>query len=208
MLFTIKSVLFVSMKLKQYKQLKVPTDSAWDRNSIWRYLPIWLKNFVCGIKNILIWIPTIYKDRNWDSHYIFDVLKFKLIQQRKELVEANRHEGVESLNRDITLCLNLIERVQNEYYEMEYMDYHKSEYNWIPCEEHDGCHELDIVHISDNFDDYFKKYKCSIRKVLKQDRNLSSNKHKLAMALAQYNQKRCQELLFKVLNGKIKHWWD
>jgi hypothetical protein len=46
------------------------------------------------------------------------MLKFKLIQQRKELVEANRHMGVEAINRDITICLNLIERILDETYNL------------------------------------------------------------------------------------------
>lgn len=211
LLFTLKSILFVCMTLKQYAKLEIPTDSAWNRTSfIKKYTPIWLKQIIEGIINIFKWIPVIYKDKNWDSHYIFEILKFKLIQQRKELVAANRHMGVEALNKDITLCLNLIERIQEDYYDLEYMDYCKNDYNWIPCEneEHPDCSELDIVHVSENFDNFFSKYKCSVRKVLRKDRSLSSNKSKLALRLAQHNQRRCQELLFKVLNERIKHWWD
>jgi hypothetical protein len=197
------------MELKTYKQLQIPSDSAWDRKSLLkRYTPIWIKQIFDGISSIWKWIPVIYKDRNWDSHYIFEILKFKLIQQRKKLVEDNRHMGVESLNRDITLCLNLIERVQEDYYDLEYMDYHKSDYNWNTCENNPEYSELEIVHVSDNFDVFFKKYKCSVKKVLMQDRSLSSNKNKLAMKLAHYNQKRCQDLLFKVLNERINNWWD
>ena len=196
------------METKQHKQLSIPLDSAWGRKSIRKYMPIWFNEFTEGIKNLLVWFKVIYKDKNWDTHYVFEIIKFKLLQQRKCLVEANRHEGVPELNKDITLCLNLIEKVQSEYYAMEYMDYHKSEYNWNQSEEHEDCHELDIVPISENFDEYFNKHKCSVRKVLKQNRNLSSSKNKLAMSLSHFNQQRAQELLFKVLNNKINSWWD
>ena len=36
------------------------------------------KNFVKGVKNLWKWFPVIWKDRDWDDHYIFEVLKFKL----------------------------------------------------------------------------------------------------------------------------------
>lgn len=195
--------------IKRYNKLVIPKDSAWGRKTIKKYLPIWFNSFNDGIRNVFIWFKTIYKDRNWDSHYIFEIIKFKLLQQRNYLVKANRHEGVPMLNRDITLCLNLIELVQSEYYSMEYMDYCKNDYNFIDCgEEHPGCKELDIVPVWENFDEYFKKYKTAVKKVLKKDRNLSSSKQKLAMVLAQYNQQRCHDLLFKVLSEKINHWWD
>jgi hypothetical protein len=93
--------------MKQYKQLPTPPDSAWNRFTFRKYAPVWLKNFIDGVTNIAIWMPTIYKDKSWDGHYIFEILKFKLIQQRKQLVKANRHTGCEIANRDITLCLNL-----------------------------------------------------------------------------------------------------
>jgi hypothetical protein len=31
---------------------------------------------------------------------------------------------------------------------------------------------------------------------------------RLALYLGDLNQKRCQTLLFKIMNDKIGHWWD
>jgi len=196
------------MDLKIHYKLQIPEDSAWGRKTIKRHLPMWLNEIITGISNILVWISTIYKDRNYDSHYIFEIIKFKLIKQRNYLVAANRHMGVEALNKDITLCLNLIERIQSEYYGLEYMDYCKDDFIWTPSEERKGCSELNIIPISENFDEYFKKYKSAIKKVLNNDRNLINSKKRMAIALANHNQKRCQDLLFKVLNEKIGGWWD
>ena len=36
------------------------------------------KYFKTGVKNIIYWFPIIWKDRNWDSHYIFEIIKHKL----------------------------------------------------------------------------------------------------------------------------------
>ena len=218
--------------MKQYSQLPLPVNSSWDRKTYnpislfrswvytnWRYS--WLdklldniinpvNNFFEGIANIIKWAPIIYKDKNWDDHYIFEILKFKLIQQRKYLVENNRHMGIEQINKYITLCLNLIERVQEEYYGMEYMDYHINKYNWLDADWSPDARRLEIHNISENYDDYFKKYPNTHRKIL-----IEGNKHynewnreTQAMELGRVNQKRCQDLLFKILNEKINSFWD
>lgn len=31
-----------------------------------------------GFKNLWKWFPIIWKDRDWDDHFIFEVLKFKI----------------------------------------------------------------------------------------------------------------------------------
>ena len=216
--------------MEKHIQLPIPT-TAWDRKTYnpillfrrwiykhWRYS--WLdksmdkfifdpyNNLKQGIINFWNWKSVIYKDRNWDDHFIFEVLKRKLILQRKELVQANRHTLVAQTNRDITICLNLIERIQAEFYEMEYMDYHKSEFNFKPSTTHPDCSTLEIKEISEDFDSYFKKYRNTSKRCLKKDRNLCFNKKRLAMMVSLENQKRCQSLLFKILEERITWWWD
>ena len=36
------------------------------------------RDFIEGIKNLIKWFPIIWKDRNWDHSYIYEILKFKL----------------------------------------------------------------------------------------------------------------------------------
>lgn len=188
--------------------LPIPSDSAWGRPSWRKYTPIWFKQFIDGVSNIVKWAPTIYKDKNWDDSFIFEMLKFKLIQQRKELVEANRHTGVEAINRDITLCLNLIEHIQEETYNLEYQDFVR-ERMWF-SDNGDGTSTWNSEIEYENFTGYFKKYQNQVKKLLqKQPRlGLPENKMELALRLSDLNQSRCQALLFKILNYKINRWWD
>ena len=61
----------------------------------------------------------------------------------------------------------------------------------------------------EKFDDYFKKYPNTIRKIKKIYPNTDfNNKEILAMYLGTYNQKRCRDLLFEILKQKSKMWWD
>ena len=186
--------------MKTHKQLPIPSDSAWGRKI---YNPIvmfrraiynkWPHSFLdrnmdkyifdpyYNIKNGLIslweWKSVIWKDRHWDGHYILEVLKHKLILQRKELVSANRHTSIPQTNRDITICLNLIERIQEEYYNMEYLDYFVSDYTWGDFDE--NSKKLVIDEISNTADDYFKKYRSTVKKCLK---NSGYGKKKACMA--------------------------
>jgi hypothetical protein len=109
--------------MKIYKPLPIPKDSAWGRKTWRSYVPYWLLNFIDGVKNIITWMPIIYKDKNWDHSYIYNIIEFKLLQQRNCLVKANRHTNIWETNRDITICLNLIQRIKNDYYNTEYFDY-------------------------------------------------------------------------------------
>ena len=202
--------------MKIYKPLPIPKDSAWDRKTWKTYVPIWLKEIINGVSNIIKWAPIIYKDRDWDHRYIFEMLKFKLIQQRKELVNANRHTGIEDTNRYITICLNLIELIQEEYHACEYLDYVESNFRFEPTGnqfEGQDTYELKDDIISERYDEYLSKYKSSVRHILNNGyRNLEKgeedDKRRLCLYVGMYNQEKCQKLLFKILNEKINHWWD
>lgn len=109
--------------MKTYKQLPIPEDTAWDRSTLYGRLHWRIRNFITSCHNLIKWFPTIWNDRDWDSTFILKVLQKKIEFQQKELVNANRHMRIELDNRDMTLALNLLERVKEEYYNLECMDY-------------------------------------------------------------------------------------
>jgi hypothetical protein len=202
--------------MKKFTQLEIPKDTAWDRFSIRKYLPIWFKQFIDGISNIIRWIPTIYKDKDFDHSFILTILKQKLINQRKYLVSNNRHEGVEDINRYITLTLNLIELYQDSHYELEYYDYHKSVFNFNKVPNTDYS-EIEIDHIEDNLDDYFILNKIWYNRAVKylEDNknryNISEpfkDKHIIGSTIGMLKQEKCKELIFKILKEKLDSWWD
>jgi hypothetical protein len=194
--------------MKVHRPLLIPSDSAWGRVSWRKYAPTWLKEFVDGVSNIIKWAPIIYKDKNWDDHFIFEILKFKLIQQRKELVNANRHTGVEDINKYITICLNLIERIQDETYNLESQDYIRERIWFSDNGNGTSTYHSEIEY--ENFSGYFKKYQNQTKYLLNKEPKLGlpENKTRLALRLSDLNQKRCQTLLFKILDEKINRWWD
>ena len=179
--------------MKNYKKLIVPNDSAWSRNTLFSKLHWRIRYFLVGVKNIFRWIPTLYKDKDWDEWHIFTILQKKIEFQRKEIVHANRHVGVERDNRDMTIVLNLIERVKEGYYETEYLDYEDSNFNFEPIEDNDELHRLKIDILSEKYDEYLKKYPSSVREVLKTQPNV--NRRDLCYYVSQHNQEKAHNLL-------------
>ena len=68
--------------------------------------------------------------------------------------------------------------------------------------------------ISENFDDYFKKYPRQYKRVMSGEINRygrpieEKDKKEIAMEIAHENQDRCRKLIFKIMESEISRWWD
>jgi hypothetical protein len=161
-----------------------------------------IKQFFKRIYNLYRWFPIIWKDQDWDDHYIFEILKFKLKNQAKYISYHNRHISAKRDAEIMMLCVRLIEKVQDEYYGCEYQDYHKSELKFIDSESHPGMYEIEIGYILNNYKDYFKKYPRIYKQVK------SDDEYRTAFNVAKMNEERAHKLLFKILEQNIRRWWD
>ena len=84
-------------------------------------LPYQHKYIKYGVQNLYKWFWIIWKDRDWDHYYIFQILKFKLEKQAKHLTEAGYHESDQREAERMMTCVRLINKLQNEdYYEEMY----------------------------------------------------------------------------------------
>ena len=161
-----------------------------------------IKQFFRRIYNLYRWFPIIWKDQDWDDHYIFEILKFKLKNQAKYISYHDRHMSAKRDAEIIMLCVRLIDKVQDEWYGREYFNYHESELKFIDSKDYPGHYEMEIEHISDNYKDYFKKYP----RIYKQAKG--KDKHEKAFNIAKINEERAHKLLFKILEQNIRRWWD
>jgi hypothetical protein len=91
-------------------------------------LPYQHKYFIYGVKNLYKWFWVIWKDREWDNHYIFEILKFKLENQANHLSERNWHENSKREAELIMTCVRLINKIQDESYFDEAFD--SGIYSW------------------------------------------------------------------------------
>jgi hypothetical protein len=75
-----------------------------------------IKQFFRNIHNIIRWFPIIWKDRDWDHYYIFEILKFKLKNQSEHIGKYGNHISATHEAETMMLCVRLIDKVQNEFY--------------------------------------------------------------------------------------------
>jgi hypothetical protein len=162
-----------------------------------------------GFKNLYKWFPIVWKDRDWDDHFIFEALKFKLKNTADYFEEKQRFVGWEDEVKYIRICEKLIKRIQDDYYQMEYMDYVNMEFDLIPIANTDKFEYKSTV-TEDNLDKYFALYPRTKNKVLLSDKYKTylSTDSGTALAMGVERHLKARKLLFKIMEKRIEAWWD
>jgi hypothetical protein len=194
-----------------------PKLNVFDKIRLWwkfhaRY---YHKDFVRGIQKLRYWFPIIWKDRDWDQHYIFEVLKHKLKAQANYISKNDRHTRAQQDARNMRICVKLINICQDETYGTEYMDYVKDRSWFETCKDNPKYSTWENEIISENFDDLFKKYPLIHKRVMKGEGPFTLDggdekeiKRRVAMNICRINQQRAHKLLFKIMESEIEKWWD
>ena len=170
-----------------------------------------MREFIQGVKNLIKWFPVIWRNRDWDHTFIYDILTFKLEQQAKYIGGKDRHMSAKRDAEIMLLCTKLIDLSSNEFYDMEYMNYNESEFNWLDVLDRPDLKELDIVETSETYSEYFAKYPNMYRRVMNMESpvfEFNGSNQVIAMNIAYYNNERCHKLLFKLMERNIHRWWD
>jgi hypothetical protein len=191
------------------------------KSNIFRKIYLWWRfdgryyhnDLIRGIKKLWYWFPVIWKDRDYDDHFIFEVLKHKLKAQSKYIGENDRHTRAQLDAKRMKLCVSLIQKIQDEYYNMEYMGYCKDRVWFTDCEDRPGHSLYNSEVLSENFDEFFKKYPLVYKRVLGGEGPFSlkgreNDKKIIAMNICHINQQRAHKLLFKIMEQNILGWWD
>jgi hypothetical protein len=189
----------------------------------WSKIGYKVRGFFTSVGNLIKWFPVIWKDRDWDDHYIFEVFKFKLEKQAKYIKEKGFHTNSDLDAKRMMLCVKLMEKVQEEFYVMEYMDYEDKDFFFVPTgddiEDVLGGYYMETLLKKENLNDFFKKYplvykkivtdkKYHIFKIDNEDLTSYDVKSRIALNIGRYNHERARKLLFKILSENIESWWN
>ena len=172
------------------------------------------KDFIRGVKNLWKWFPVIWKDRDWDSNYVYKVLQFKLEQQAYGIGSRDIHVNAQRDAEKILLCARLCWIQQEDEYAIEYLDYLKEDHQFIPTDETKKWYTMESTVVNDNLDEYFALYPRQYKRVMNGEIEWygvnidTSNRKLVAMAIAEENQERSKRLLFKILESDLNSWWD
>ena len=176
-------------------------------------LPYLHKDLAKGIKNLWKWFPLVWKDRDWDDHFIFEALKFKIKNTAKYIKKNDRYIGCERDVQIMMTCVRLIEKIQDQFYDLEHTDYMEQKFSFEKAKDSDLT-ELKIETTSENLSDYFSKHPNVYRRALKSSitgekwhyREVSDQT--LAMWMSHYNHNRARKILFSLMERNIEKWWD
>jgi hypothetical protein len=97
---------------------------------------------------------------------------------------------------------------------MEYMDYQDIEFKLVPTDETERWYTVEDTVNGEEYDDFFKKYPRQYKRVLSGEVNRyriqieEKDKRTIAMEISHENQKRCKDLIFKIMLENIERWWD
>ena len=173
------------------------------------------RDFIKGVKNLWKWFPTIWKDRDWDSNFILDIISKKLEFQAKYIGEKNRHTRAQQDAERMRLVVKLIKLEQDEFYNMEYMNYFESRYDFIPTDETEKLFTMEDTLISESLQEYFTKYPLCHKRAIqyikdhqKSFTNDHTDKKLVAMIMGDLRQAKCKDLIFKIMGQDINKWWD
>jgi hypothetical protein len=174
------------------------------------------KDLYRGVKNLIKWFPVVWKDRDWDHRYIFDILEHKLKSQAKYIGSRDIHVTAKRDAEIMLTCVRLMERIRDGYYESEYTDYHQTEYWFEDIKDNPGYSTWESEIESEDFDNFFKKYPLIYKRVLngegwvKYDEKNTESERKMGMAMniGHINHNRAHKLLFKIMEENIEAWWD
>ena len=152
---------------------------------------IQIRNIWYGIKNLINWFSTIWNDKNWDSHFIFVILRYKLYLTEQFIRKYGCHVHNERDADEIKVCINLLDRIiKDEYHENVFKDHYKK---WgEPKMEFEG-NVLNITHPKAITDKDKKQERKEFRRIMDKPEQMK---------------KQDIDYLFKLMARNIQGWWD
>jgi hypothetical protein len=160
--------------------------------------------FKRGIKNLIIWFPTIWRDRQWDHQFIYMMLRAKLNFQEKFIRKHGIHvNNIEDANQ-IKECVDILDRLIDDDYHIAAFKEHderwgEAKMSWIDTDEKENeTDESDLVELNITYP------------FVETDQDLESERDdfKLACTKEDYLRQKDMRNLFLNMYKNIQGWWD
>jgi len=158
----------------------------------------WFKRKYRQVKRVLDYLPIIWKGYDWDYRYAIDLFRHQLIRTEKYMSSPNAMTvSANSRARRIKTAIELLDKVYDEEYGMEYQEQIKSIY---------GDNVLDYWFEDTGDDDGSSFLKYEYEKWNNHE-EVEQTKSRL-FKLSQDKQKRAEKLVWEFISHNIRGWWD
>ena len=153
-----------------------------------------VKRFFRKIKNVFRWLPTIWKDEDYDKDFIVEILIKKLEHTRDFFLSDRTHiASAKEVAGEIQEAIDRLHMTKDswEFYEDPAMEviqnkWGKTTFEFIPLEDRPGLNELKTKVENANTEEEVQQYKKEFREILKsarkeyqKDKNLFPQKYYL-----------------------------
>jgi hypothetical protein len=164
----------------------------------WRF-----RRFSTSVGNLIRWFPIVWRDREWDHHYVYEILKHKLTHMAKYFRTRDMWVGQIREAERMELCVRLISKVQEEYYLTEHMDvmekkYGKMRFNFEKVE---GADEKNQTRVLNGW-----RYGDGDR--TQEETEAIRNEYSELAKLGEIRHEKAKRILFELMKRNIGKWWD
>lgn len=164
-----------------------------------------LHGFFESLKSVVKWFPISWKDRDWDYHFLYDTLQFKLDNTANYIEKHKRYVGYERDVERMRLCSRLIDKISDEHYGCEYQDYFKETSKFVPIEGEPKMYRMESEIVENRLTEYFEKYPNDYRRCTKEP---GDSGIRIALRMGQQRGSKARHLLFLIMERNIQGWWD
>jgi len=171
-------------------------------NDLWRNINYWPRRKWRQIKNVIGWIPVVWKQFDFDYRYSLDVFKHQLLKQAK-FMESDKAYGVNShiQAQKIRMVVRLMDKVYDEEYALEYQQKLKDTYG-------DDVMDLVLHDLIDSNECHPIVWKFEEDNKYESQREEIRENHDKWFKESQDKQERAHKLLWKLIEFYIRGWWD
>lgn len=71
-----------------------------------------LSGIVTGISNILVYAPLLYRDRDWDHAYLYDLMAVKMRRMARHHERYGLVKSSSKIARELRVCAELLDRIE------------------------------------------------------------------------------------------------
>lgn len=146
------------------------------------------KDIKAGFSNLWKWKKVIWKNRDWDFYYLYEMLEFKLIMMADTFEKNNIVEKTPEMVAEIRKVVRWIQLVKSEFEDIGYGDMHwgnvicKDLSDFITRQEYkQWLLDNNITPVGNNFETQLMR----------------------SAAIDKYN-----KLIFDKIKDNISNWWD
>lgn len=156
-------------------------------------------NVKCGVWNIFLWLPVIWKDRYWDYQFIYQILRHKLYLTEKKFRKAHFYVGQEKEADRMKMCINALDRlIEDRYVEHAFK---KHDEKW-------GKAELNFKTKDDESLEYRQCIITHKNVKTEEDNKKERKDFKRAVDHEEMLKRQDLDLLFNTMRKHIRSWWE